>query len=384
MNKIITNPFPFLYLLLFASFSFGQLTRLDTLISLPITFLDLSTILILGAFLLHHKPAIHKPHLPLHTKPLLLFAVYASFSLLINLFSHPYSSYTYLYFVRWLIQISLLFITYHLLRQKLLRRDQLHQLLITSFSTIAAIGFIQYILFPDTRILFFLGWDDHLNRLTFPFLDPNFTGLILGMGLIYLYFSAKFIRIFILIPIALLLTYSRSTYLALTLTFFLLAIIKSKLKAFALGLIVFSLAIFLLPRTAGEGVKLERLYSVRARITSIKSGFQVLSNAPVIGIGLNNYPHYKSQNPHLPDHVSSPDNSLLFVAITTGIIGLCLFVAWHLQLLQWSFKHSHFLLAILTFWHLHAIFNNSLFYSPANSLAMILIGHTLATHKKQS
>ncbi|MBU2577563.1 hypothetical protein KKA69_01905, partial [Patescibacteria group bacterium] len=51
---------------------------------------------------------------------------------------------------------------------------------------IAFIAIGQYIFFPDTRILKYLGWDDHYFRAIGSFLDPAFTGIILVLSLIAL------------------------------------------------------------------------------------------------------------------------------------------------------------------------------------------------------
>lgn len=47
----------------------------------------------------------------------------------------------------------------------------------------AIFGVVQYLLFPDLRYLRYFGWDDHYFRMTGTFLDPNFFGLIMVIGL---------------------------------------------------------------------------------------------------------------------------------------------------------------------------------------------------------
>lgn len=88
---------------------------------------------------------------------------------------------------------------------------------------IVVFGLLQYFFLPDTRFLFFLGWDDHYYRLISTFLDPSFTGLLFCL----LFFTVQMIPrsqdilsqqwIFaiktgssFLILFALLLTYSRN------------------------------------------------------------------------------------------------------------------------------------------------------------------------------
>ncbi len=38
---------------------------------------------------------------------------------------------------------------------------------------IALIGISQFVFIPDLRFLQYQNWDDHLNRVTFPYLDPS-------------------------------------------------------------------------------------------------------------------------------------------------------------------------------------------------------------------
>ena len=53
-------------------------------------------------------------------------------------------------------------------------------LLNISFFMIPVLGLLQYLFFPDLRFLKTIGYDDHYFRLTFPFLDPNYTGAFLA------------------------------------------------------------------------------------------------------------------------------------------------------------------------------------------------------------
>jgi hypothetical protein len=51
----------------------------------------------------------------------------------------------------------------------------------TSAMIALLIGLIQYTFLPDMRIFQFLGWDDHLSRLTLPHFDPTFSAITMSL-----------------------------------------------------------------------------------------------------------------------------------------------------------------------------------------------------------
>ena len=87
-------------------------------------------------------------------------------------------------------------------------------------------GLLQYYLLPDTRFLFLLGWDEHYYRLIGTWFDPAFLGLALVWFSFWLLFKLTRQKPFFArakLPLwfltgltfwAILLTYSRSVYLA--------------------------------------------------------------------------------------------------------------------------------------------------------------------------
>jgi len=224
-------------------------------------------------------------------------------------------------------------------------------------SAIAVFGLIQYLLVPDTRFLAALNWDDHYYRLLSTLLDPNFTGIILVLGLILVYFyRPKTWWLYGLHLAALLLTYSRSSYLALVVSALYLAWFKQKLKLFFLGFSVLGLVLLLLPRPGGDGVKLERLFSVKQRLDNYREGVSLWQSRPVFGLGFNTLRYYR----HDPvSHAAGGlDSSLLFVLATTGVVGLIAYVNLLRSLWQKSLLLRLSLVALLV----HSLFVNSLFY----------------------
>jgi O-antigen ligase len=165
------------------------------------------------------------------------------------------------------------------------------------------------------------------------------------------------------------LTYSRSGYLAFISSFGYLSIIRRSPKLVVLAVIAILVTILILPRSpGGEGVKLERTSSIEARIKNWKNSFQIFRDHPVIGVGFNTYRY--SQNKYgfldketwLKSHAGAgADSSLLFVAATTGIMGLAAYLVWIKNLWKQA-KSNHLAKATLVALFVHSIFLNSAFY----------------------
>lgn len=236
---------------------------------------------------------------------------------------------------RWLAYAGLYFFTKNFIEKR--------HLMILSLA-IAVIGVLQYIFLPDVSFLAAAGWDDHYYRLTFPFLDPGFTGIILTLGLFVIFDQFGKFALFFL---ALLLTYSRASYLAYLVGFGAISFYKKSVKIFLLAALVLIIGIFLLPRSFGEGTKLVRENSVWARVHNWQETVQLWRTAPVFGVGMNEY--------------QGKDSSLLMVLATTGLTGLIIYFwvvreVWGVGKKNMIFKASF--LAVFV----HSWFNNTLFY----------------------
>ena len=338
-----------LYLLtaLILSLSVGQLGRLELIPGLVVYVHDF----FLLALLLSNLPKLIKPR-PL-LKPILGFTLAAVLSLFVAGFNHSLTQIltasTYLF--RWLAYAAI----YQLVVFKPQPiKAKLNRWLVLTGVIIALVGLIQYIFAPDMRFLYGLGWDDHYYRLIGTWLDPNFTGIILVLTVILLWPSPLS-----LLPIvALFLTYSRSSYLALLVTLVFSLLLRHKLKLFV-SCFLFLVILFFLPRPGGEGVKLERLYSLTNRLDNFSLGWQIFSKHPLTGIGFN---LLRQNQANFTSHSGAGlDNSLLFIAVTTGIFGLIAY----LNLLYRLGKSTSLigrlsLIAVI----IHSFANNSLFYAP--------------------
>lgn len=326
-----------LLIALILSLGFGQLLRFD-FFGIPLYVHDFFVICLLCL-----QGLTLKVKIPLSLK---IFLVGLSLGWLRALTLYPVSSLLIpsLYTLRLLAYLML----YLSLKQQKITIPRV--IFFISGLTTLVIGLMQYFVMPDMRIFKYLGWDDHLSRLTLPHFDPTFTAVMLGLALLLL--PLKYWYIGILFSLGILLTYARSAWLSLivTATFF----IKSK-RILLLAVCCMFLFILFLPKKFGEGTNLLRTYSITSRFTSdltiIKStGWNLL-----IGQGMNTFPR------------NTINNSYLYLLATTGILGL---VGWGMFLLS-LYKNSHHK-PMLIFFCLASLFNNVMFY-PFALLWVLLI-----------
>jgi len=208
------------------------------------------------------------------------------------------------------------------------------------------IGFTQYFLMPDMRIFQYLGWDDHLSRLTLPHFDPTFSAVMLSLAALSF---PRFLPIFL---IGILLTYSRSVWLSLiiTATFFI------RPAKYLLVIPVFIIFILLLPKKFGEGTNLLRTFSISSRFQSDISYISKYKWDLIIGRGLNtlilDVPDSTYDN-----HATGPNNSYLYLLATTGILGL---VGWGIFMKHLYTHSTH--KPMLIFFFVTSLFNNVMFY----------------------
>lgn len=336
--------------LLFFILPFGQLERLP---GMPLYLHDLVILLLI---ILNFKFL----KLP---RPIWLFVSACLLSLIINIFrfSFPELLFSSLYLIRWLAYACLLPL---FRRLKLDLKPWLKYLCLA----LAVLGLLQYLVIPDTRFLASLNWDDHYYRLISTVFDPNFLGLIFVLGLIL--FNLQILPSLILL-IALLLTYSRSSYLSLLAVILAYVILKKKFK-FLLLILVFIFLPFL-PRPGGEGVKLERVFSINQRLANYREGLQLIKVSPVFGLGFNTLRFIRRD---FTSHAAAGlDSSLLFVLATTGIVGLLAYLNLLKSLWPTSLLVKLSLVAVLV----HSFFQNSLFYP----LIMIWLWTVVSLDKNQ-
>ncbi len=244
--------------------------------------------------------------------------------------------------------------------------------------SLAILGLLQLIFFPDLSFLSILGWDPHYFRIVSTFLDPNFAGAFFVLTLLLL--SRNFAKEklnfwwFLLVYAALLLTFSRSSYIMFFVSFTILAIfLKSwRLQIITIGLFaLLLLGFFIYAQTISLPRNINRTESAAFRINTWTQGWQLFEKHPILGVGFNAY-RYAIRDYKLADlqflkgHGSnSNDSSLLSVAATTGLLGLFAFGYFLFSLIKTNYPQNRKLifpaLAGLLF---HSLFANSLFFPP--------------------
>ena len=378
MEKIIV----ILLFIFLAIFPFGQLTRLSFLTQFPNINLYATDLLVflLVIFWLVWRLAIknkNKYHLPPLAKPIFLFSSLALISLLINfsIFGFKESLIGSLYLIRWIFYTGLYFVVFDLKKKLgwLKWRNQPCFLLILG-SAIAIFGLVQYFLWPDFKALETLNWDPHFYRLVGTFFDPGFTGLILTLSLfliIVFWLESKnkwFLSLGLIIYLSLALTYSRASWLVFLIGAGLILITKKAFKLLMGIAVLVVITFFLLPRPAGEGGKIERTYTINARLLNYQQSLMIAKDHPFFGVGFNNYRYaqrdygFLSTDEWQSNHAGAgADNSFLLVLATTGIFGFLAYLWLWGKALKENKKNLLVVVSLLAIIG-HSLFLNSLFY----------------------
>ena len=248
------------------------------------------------------------------------------------------------------------------------------------------LGWMQYFLYPDLRNLEYLGWDPHYGRIFALIFDPNYLGLIIVMGFLVRHTMRKLnfkeLAIQLIFLTTVMFTYSRSSYLALISAVLYYALKIKKFVSYLVISLAVVLSLLLLPRSGGASVQLERLFSIQERLSNWQSAAYIITTHPYFGVGFNTLRFARRAIGNLPENwltshsAAGVDNSFLFLAATTGIIGLVIF----LYLLISIFKQSDLtgkvtVIAVCV----HSFFLNSLFFN----FILIWFWSILALTKKE-
>jgi len=380
-------------------FPFGQLTKLSLNIpQINLYIHDIIVIFFLLSWLLNKIFKKEKIVWPFLTRPIIGFVICSFFSLLLAL---PYYQsrevvVALLYLLRWLAYAVIYLIIVNLSLKNKQLKDKINSFLIISIFTTAVLGFYQYFFIPDITPLTAFGWDPHYYRLVGTFLDPGYTGMIFVLGLILIAFKLWQTKTnqqttlnrlgrslaFLVIYLALALTYSRSAYLAYLGGMAVLAVRKRSVKFFITIVLVGALTVYLLPRPGGEGVKLERKSTAVARIGNWRQAVQIIKDKPLFGVGFNayryvqrDYQFLKQSNWQKTHAGAGADSSLLFVLATTGVVGFLSFLELMRRIYQGKYNNQAVVIkAVVISLLIHSCFNNSLFYAWIMLFIWILLG----------
>lgn len=371
---VLLNVLLFLFCL---SFSLGELFRFQILPAATVGPLDFTILGIVLVWLLKFNKGKYKL-----LKPIVLFSAIGIFSLLYNFnqFSHIQIITSSLYLIRWIFY-SLIYFVFVDITPKF--KKQIGRYVVFSGIIILVIGFAQFFLYPSLRNLYYLGWDEHLYRLFSTFLDPNFTGAILVLFFIFVFFlrdtlfSDKRISYGVLFFtfLGLILTYSRGALLMFAISAVTYSMIQRNLKIIIFTFLVF-VGVFLVlsPRFYLENTNLLRTVSTKERLETSQKALEVWSKNP-LGVGFDTYRYAREKYGETdaskfgPSHSGAGvDNSLILVLVTTGIPGIAIYIyllyrIFRLGITNRANKYGLTLSVSLIGLVINSLTINSLFYS---------------------
>lgn len=254
----------------------------------------------------------------------------------------------------------------------------------------AFLGLIQFLVFPDFSQYVQHGWDPHYYRVLSTFFDPNYAGLYMSIGFLFIlgrWYEQKTLQrtsLLIVILISILLTYSRSTYLALFAGLSVFSVLKDKRILIVMVVLGF-LAFVSIPRVQERIIGAISFDETTAlRFEDYRKTYEIFSDNIVFGVGYNvfrdaqeDYGFFRNDRGVNYDggHAGAgADNMILYIAATTGIMGLIAFGIYIVSLTYIALFSSQkaILLSILASWLIHAQFVNSFFFMWIFLLVMII------------
>lgn len=272
----------------------------------------------------------------------LFFLVLISYFISVKEFTLMQNGIALLYLLR--IALYVLFSTYLfvVLKSKGHLRNVLFKLMYMFSILLLIITLIQYIFFPNFWGLYAFGWDPHLYRASAIYLDIFIAAALYGLLALFWYFKKQNI-LSLFFVIALVLSFSRSAYIAFVLSMFYFFICKKKWREFSVSLCLFIVLIIVVPKPFGEGVNLLRTASISSRILDYKLGFTLWAKKPLFGFGYNRIRFAKEQVNLAPyddrsHSLSSFHSSFLIILVTSGIAGLILIL---LNIFTFFKKYPH-------------------------------------------
>ncbi len=223
-------------------------------------------------------------------------------------------------------------------------------------------GLLQYWLIPDVKFLNIFGWDNHYYRLISTIFDPAFTGiiLVLTIGLWQRIRKPKLITwLQILLTIAVAATFSRASYLALFLLITHQWLTTNQKLKWSLLAGLFLLTVLILPKPGGEGVNLTRTSTIEARSENIQENLITLEKTQWLwGRGLFNNDAQKAS--YTNNHAQLPDNLIVLVINSTGIIGLISTIILAKKWLKITYHQDKIWTWLVVTVLVHSLFNNTL------------------------
>lgn len=261
------------------------------------------------------------------------------------------------YLIRFIIYSSTFYLTFSLVKSRILGLGEFLTLVKVTGVALAVIGLFQLIVFPDLETLTALGFDPHKFRIFSTFLDPNFLGAFLNFGFGLVIFeliskkisgSKKYVQdnkwsiiSAVILGTAIFLTFSRSAYLMFIIMLMIILVVKSikLLGIFFVSLIILYLIFPPFSARIQGAINIDK--SAIERFSSWDKGLTIFQNNPILGVGFNNIRKY-SQQMNLTKLFSADggnsgagiDSSLIFILATTGLVGFLTFILLIIKVLS--------------------------------------------------
>lgn len=364
----------FVFLILLLSITLGQLVRIPIGTHGGITLLDSSVIFLTILGLIKVKLRLKNP-------PIFLKVFFGFLSIcLVSLFFTPLhlTNAQYISSLFYTVRLAFYTLLFWLIISKVFGnlQDIIVSLLFYSGLGIATLGLLQFLLIPNLDFMSQYGWDPHYFRTVSTFFDPNFAGAYLTLTLILGYQKLRntnkwHILFLLVIFLALLTTFSRSSYLMFLVSGLSFSLLKKSKRLLILTFtlfIIFLLGFYFYTLFIAQPRNIDRGQSASFRISTWQQGLDIFQHSPILGVGYNSYRYAVSEynladNQFIQSHgASSNDSSLLSILATTGIAGFIIYILFLITLLKTSLKNNLILIAAILGLLVHSVFANSLFY----------------------
>lgn len=252
-----------------------------------------------------------------------------------------------LYFIRWLEYAALLLLGFDFFRTQARAAHYLKVMTIIGVA-LSVLGFLQLRIYPDFSFMVPQGWDPHVGRLLSTWFDPNFLAgflallvtISLAIALSQPVVRAKWWWLAIMImTVAIVFTFSRSGYVALVVGVGIVTLVRSR-ALFFIGLIAAIAIILLVPRVNERVVGIRTIdETAKLRIVSWNNAWEVITDHWWTGVGYNLYRYVQVEYGFLDstqEHsASGSDSSILTIWVTTGFLGLILYL-WLYAAMMWE------------------------------------------------
>lgn len=249
------------------------------------------------------------------------------------------------YIGRFVLMVGTFIVTAMLVRQTIPPHKLMLWLFLAGLALVG-LGYLQLVFVPDFGFMNEFGWDPHEGRLLSTYFDPNYFGMLLimlsSLALAFFFTTNRILAKLLYSGIlaisggALLLTLSRSAYLALLVSILAILTVRAWKLVF-MTMFVVSLIGLSIPKVRTRIIGATQVdATAQDRIQSWHETFIIIQDHPFVGVGYNAFGPAQVKygfKQDLQGHSSrGSDSSILLVLATTGVIGLIFYLLFWLSL----------------------------------------------------